>query len=197
MPKFYSLLVIALLFTTNQNLFSQNKQQLIANAMSSSNVVEKVEKINLRRLNFKNTSPKKTTIVPQTRNAKTSYSGSDSNDWAADYSAGLIIFKNIYEGIDLKILGKGTTAQYILFAQPNANIAAIMMQGEGEATTMGVPQITQEIDNHEEKIEGTYVISNNIVTIQSGNYNKNEVLKIDVSNLCEFFDNTMLQKLVR
>jgi hypothetical protein len=197
MPKFCSILTFVLFFSTSQSVFSQHRQQFMDSAMNESKPTEIANKNNLRRLNFKNTSPKKTTILPQTRTVKLSYSGSESSEWVADYSAGLIIFQNIYEGIDLKILGKGLTAQYLLLVKPNANISAIMMQGEGEMTQMGAPKITQEVAGHDQKIEGTYVISNNIVTIQVGNYDSNEPLKIDVSNLCEFFNNENIQKLVK
>jgi hypothetical protein len=138
-------------------------------------------------LNFKNTNPAVQIIVPTTRHAKTSYSGSVNGDWTEIKNANLTCYKNIYPNIDLLVNRGVQPISYILLVQPNADLSAVTVQCQKEGITLEKPVFTQDFQGKETKIEGNFVLQDKIIHLVAAQYNQNELLKIDVSNLCLLF----------
>ncbi|MEY4905246.1 MAG: hypothetical protein RLZZ292_3061, partial [Bacteroidota bacterium] len=179
----------------------QNKQQLFAASTNPSIEVGAVQTtfdegttmtnvallVQRPCLNFKNTNPAVQIIVPTTRHAKTSYSGSTNSDWADTKNANLTCYKNIYPNIDLLVNRGVQPTSYILLIQPNANLSVVTVQCQKEGMTLEKPIFTQERQGKETKIDGNLVLQDKTIHLVAPQYNQNELLKIDVSNLCSLF----------
>ncbi len=178
---------------------AQNKQQLYAASSNPaieigaaqttfSTTIDNVA-LSVQRpcLNFKNTNPAVQVIVPTTRHAKTSYSGSVDSDWTESKNATLTCYKNIYPNIDLLVNRGMQPTSYILLVQPNADLSSVVVQYQKENMLLEKPVFTQEYQGKEVKIEGHLVLEGKLIHFTTEQYNQNEVLKIDVSSLCSLF----------
>ncbi len=180
---------------------AQNKQQLYAAAtnpaieigamqttFAATNPMASVALLVQRPcLNFKNTNPTVQVIVPTTRHTKTSYSSSADSDWTALQNSNVTCYKNIYPNIDLIVNRGMQPTSYILLAQPNADLSLVAMQCQKEDMLLEKPVFTQEYQGKEIKIEGSFVLQDKLIHLITKQYNQNEILKIDVSNLCSLF----------
>lgn len=126
------------------------------------------------------------------------YIGNNPSKWASEVGAyEEFIYKNLYQGIDLKIYSNGLQPKYDFILKPNSSVEKIKMNYNGVATIKLVNQaliiktsigeITEEkpyayqiINNRKVEIACNYVLTENTISFDFPNgYDKNYELIID------------------
>jgi gliding motility-associated-like protein len=129
---------------------------------------------------------------------KNYYLGNNQQKWQSKVqSFKEIIYQNIYQNIDLKVSTKNNSSlKHDWIIKPNGNINDIKLQFEGADScyinynelyvqhSQGIlkeqkPFAYQYIDGQQVIVNICYIISGNIISFKSGNYNKNYELIID------------------
>ncbi|NQX99477.1 MAG: hypothetical protein HRT73_16610, partial [Flavobacteriales bacterium] len=107
-----------------------------------------------------------------------------------------ILYKNIYNGIDIRFYIKNQSLKYDFIIHPNGNYKDIKMKYNGAenlinksskiiiTTPLGnleenIPEIYQQSSSGKTNIKGNYIINENIISFQIDNYNPNKNLIID------------------
>jgi len=126
------------------------------------------------------------------------FTGNNPKNWHTDIPTYKeIVYKNIYNGIDMKIYGNYNQMEYDFIVSPGADPSDIAMLFEGIdalsvdedgnlliKTSFGElrhmkPLAYQEIDGRRCTVEGSFIVSKNNFSFHIGDYNKNYPLIID------------------
>ncbi|MGL5379768.1 SBBP repeat-containing protein, partial [Clostridium sp.] len=124
--------------------------------------------------------------------------GNDENDWSLNVPIyEKIIYKDIYNGIDLVYYENQGKLEHDFIVSPNANINSIEISFDGaddisldndenilitikdHTVVMLRPKVYQYINDTEIEIDSSFLIKNNNVTFNISDYNKDKILIID------------------
>jgi len=157
------------------------------------------ESLSQVELSFKESNVFKVTTSKKHEEKYNYYLGSDQSRWSEGCNAyDELLFENVYEGIDLKIYGKGESIKYDWIVEKGANPAQIKIQYHDEAkiflengcafvelesaTIMENEPVSyqKDKDGNRIKITTSYTLKNNELSyVLSDDYDPNEELIID------------------
>jgi len=150
-------------------------------------------------LNFKNSNDFNVSErLHPTPNYYNYFLGNDQSKWASDvHGYEEAIIKNIYNGIDLKLIEKQTNLKYEFHLQPKVNPNLIQLEFLGQTnlfisengelhiqTELGEvieerPYTYQIINGKIKSVRCNFVIKDNLVSFEVGDYDVSEILIID------------------
>ena len=150
------------------------------------------------RMNFEGALPTTELIgLGESDGYENYYLGKDPNKWGTGCKLyGTLLYKNLYNGIDMKVYGTEKALKYEFEVQPNANPNQIIMRYDSVAhvgvkfgnliikTSIGnlvemKPYVYQETTEGKRIIKSRYIVKDNYVQIALGNYDKSLPLIID------------------
>lgn len=123
--------------------------------------------------------------------------GNKQKNWASNVKKyNEVYYNNLYPGVDFEIIGLKNSVKYNFYVQPNSNPNQIQLNYNGVDSVFldkgqlniinsvgtileQAPFAYQYIDGKRVKVNCEFVLTNNTVSFQLGNYNKNYELIID------------------
>ena len=123
--------------------------------------------------------------------------GRDRRRWATDVRVyGSVLYRNIYQGINMRVYTASNAMKYDFIVQPRVDPELIRMRYEGvegvrlqqgnivvRTSVVDVvelrPYAYQIVDGKEVEVEAKYILKDNEITFDIGNYDPNQTLIID------------------
>ncbi|MGL5346768.1 MAG: SBBP repeat-containing protein [Peptostreptococcaceae bacterium] len=192
---------------TNTTFFTQEEIVIVFAKVKEENTNNQNDRLNntkeyetsVLRLTLENSNQYPEIIGVNEFDCKINYiKGNDENDWNLNVPIyEKIIYKDIYNGIDLVYYENQGKLEHDFVVSPNANINSIEISFDGaddisldndknvlinikdHTIAMLRPKVYQYINDTEIEIDSSFLINNNNVTFDISDYNKNEVLIID------------------
>jgi hypothetical protein len=119
-------------------------------------------------------------LFPEKRIAKMSFSGTISKEeMEIAYAANDVTYKNIYENIDLQVLGNAENMTFRLAVHPYGKTTDIAFKVEnGKDWISSSPMIWQEIEGKKRILKADFDVNEQQVTLKIANYDAFETLYI-------------------
>lgn len=180
-------------FLTPATLFGQNKLQMLSernvsvaehnNAMPFIVVGKVFFPTSKKSFSFQNVNSNFEATFPKRRVVKMGFSGSMAKEeLESDFASNTVLYKNIYENIDVQVTGRSENAMFSLVVHPYGKLSDLVFQvSNGKNWQNTSPSVWQEIDGKKYNIKSSFEVNENFISIKCADFDAFEKLKIEFS----------------
>ncbi len=134
-----------------------------------------------KSFSFQNVNTTFEPVFPKKRVVKMGFSGSMAKEeMESDFASTTVLYKNVYENIDIQVSGRDENATFSLMVRPYGNLSDIIFQvSNGKNWQNTSPSVWQEIDGKKRNIKSSFEVNDNQITLKCADFDAFENLKIE------------------
>jgi hypothetical protein len=134
-----------------------------------------------KSFSFQNANTTFEPVFPKRRVVKMGFSGStEKEEMESDFASTTILYKNVYENIDIQVTGRDENAIFSLVVHPYGKLDDIVFQvSNGKNWQNSSPIVWQDIDGKKQIVKSFFDVNENIVSLKCADFDAFENLKIE------------------